>query len=219
MSVSKVLGLLHFWLFNPFFPKLFFFLLALNKSFKANDNFMLKVKFFVQTFSHKHPKHISWKVVRLKTVHIYCENFHFIMFQCRECGDWQNWWDCVPCSVFSYDNTCSWLLFWLLQLQLSVSTSSWSDGFSLDTVGSYGCVRCPANNMDFLVTKNITCHLSNKSCSNFVWLVCVFVSQLLAFCEIGSDPINKVLLVVELWTVLHKIIGQKSLIKTVEKKP
>lgn len=40
----------------------------------------------------------------------------------------------------------------LLQLQLCVSTSSWSDGFSLDTVGSYGCVRCPANHMDFLVT-------------------------------------------------------------------
>lgn len=38
-----------------------------------------------------------------------------------------------------------------LQLQLRVSTSSWSDAFSLDTVGSYGCVRCPANNMDFLV--------------------------------------------------------------------
>ncbi|KAM9409075.1 intermembrane lipid transfer protein VPS13C isoform 2-T2 [Pholidichthys leucotaenia] len=37
------------------------------------------------------------------------------------------------------------------KIQLSVSTSSWSDGFSLDTVGSYGCVRCPANNMDFLV--------------------------------------------------------------------
>uniref|UniRef100_A0A3Q3JJ33 Vacuolar protein sorting 13 homolog C n=1 Tax=Monopterus albus TaxID=43700 RepID=A0A3Q3JJ33_MONAL len=35
--------------------------------------------------------------------------------------------------------------------KVSVSTSSWSDGFSLDTVGSYGCVRCPANNMDFLV--------------------------------------------------------------------
>ncbi|KAM9860925.1 intermembrane lipid transfer protein VPS13C [Aulostomus maculatus] len=41
------------------------------------------------------------------------------------------------------------------KLQLSVSTSSWSDGFSLDTVGSYGCVRCPANNMDFLVGVSI----------------------------------------------------------------
>lgn len=42
-------------------------------------------------------------------------------------------------------------LFSKNKLQVSVSTSSWSDGFSLDTVGSYGCVRCPANNMDFLV--------------------------------------------------------------------
>ncbi|XP_075873846.1 intermembrane lipid transfer protein VPS13C isoform X3 [Nelusetta ayraudi] len=42
-------------------------------------------------------------------------------------------------------------LFSKSKLQLRVSTSSWSDAFSLDTVGSYGCVRCPANNMDFLV--------------------------------------------------------------------
>ncbi|CAJ1049975.1 vacuolar protein sorting-associated protein 13C isoform X3 [Xyrichtys novacula] len=41
------------------------------------------------------------------------------------------------------------------KLQLCVSTSAWSDGFSLDTVGSYGCVRCPANNMDFLVGVSI----------------------------------------------------------------
>ncbi|CAB1424168.1 unnamed protein product [Pleuronectes platessa] len=41
------------------------------------------------------------------------------------------------------------------KLQLSVSTSSWSDGFSLDTVGSYGCVRCPNDNMDFLVGVSI----------------------------------------------------------------
>lgn len=39
----------------------------------------------------------------------------------------------------------------LLQLQLCISNSSWSDGFSLDTVGSYGCLRCPASNMDYLV--------------------------------------------------------------------
>uniref|UniRef100_A0A3Q1EA20 Vacuolar protein sorting-associated protein 13 VPS13 adaptor binding domain-containing protein n=1 Tax=Acanthochromis polyacanthus TaxID=80966 RepID=A0A3Q1EA20_9TELE len=42
-------------------------------------------------------------------------------------------------------------LFSKSKIQLCVSTSTWSDGFSLDTVGSYGCVRCPANNMDFLV--------------------------------------------------------------------
>ncbi|XP_068584903.1 intermembrane lipid transfer protein VPS13C isoform X2 [Cebidichthys violaceus] len=46
-------------------------------------------------------------------------------------------------------------LFSKSKLQLCVSTSSWSDGFSLDTVGSYGCVRCPANNMDFLVGVSI----------------------------------------------------------------
>ncbi|XP_060923538.1 intermembrane lipid transfer protein VPS13C isoform X1 [Limanda limanda] len=41
------------------------------------------------------------------------------------------------------------------KLQLSVSTSSWSDGFSLETVGSYGCVRCPDDSMDFLVGVSI----------------------------------------------------------------
>ncbi|XP_039984071.1 vacuolar protein sorting-associated protein 13C [Xiphias gladius] len=46
-------------------------------------------------------------------------------------------------------------LFSKSKLQLCVSTSSWSDGFSLDTVGSYGCVRCPTNNMDFLVGVSI----------------------------------------------------------------
>uniref|UniRef100_A0A3B3ZUH9 Uncharacterized protein n=1 Tax=Periophthalmus magnuspinnatus TaxID=409849 RepID=A0A3B3ZUH9_9GOBI len=43
-------------------------------------------------------------------------------------------------------------LFSKSKLQLRISTSSWSEPFSLDTVGSYGCVRCPANNMDFLVS-------------------------------------------------------------------
>ncbi|XP_056226494.1 intermembrane lipid transfer protein VPS13C isoform X5 [Seriola aureovittata] len=46
-------------------------------------------------------------------------------------------------------------LFSKSKLQLCVSTSSWSDGFSLDTVGSSGCVRCPSKNMDFLVGVSI----------------------------------------------------------------
>ncbi|XP_061103082.1 intermembrane lipid transfer protein VPS13C isoform X2 [Conger conger] len=41
------------------------------------------------------------------------------------------------------------------KLQLCVSTSTWSDGFSLDTVGSYGCVKCPASNMEYLVGVSI----------------------------------------------------------------
>ncbi|XP_030582249.1 vacuolar protein sorting-associated protein 13C isoform X2 [Archocentrus centrarchus] len=49
------------------------------------------------------------------------------------------------------------------KLQLCVSTSSWSDGFSLDTVGSYGCVRCPANHMDFLVGVSIQMSSFNLS--------------------------------------------------------
>ncbi|XP_042615951.1 vacuolar protein sorting-associated protein 13C-like isoform X8 [Cyprinus carpio] len=41
------------------------------------------------------------------------------------------------------------------KLQLCVSTSSWSNGFSLDTVGSYGCVRCPNKSGDYLVGVSI----------------------------------------------------------------
>ncbi|XP_057687593.1 intermembrane lipid transfer protein VPS13C isoform X2 [Corythoichthys intestinalis] len=42
------------------------------------------------------------------------------------------------------------------KIQMCVSNSSWSDGFSLDAVGSYGCVRCPGNNTtDFLVGVSI----------------------------------------------------------------
>ncbi|XP_041074256.1 vacuolar protein sorting-associated protein 13C-like [Polyodon spathula] len=41
------------------------------------------------------------------------------------------------------------------KVQLCVSTSTWSSSFSLDTVGSYGCVKCPANNMEYLVGVSI----------------------------------------------------------------
>ncbi|KAK2854371.1 hypothetical protein Q5P01_007032 [Channa striata] len=46
-------------------------------------------------------------------------------------------------------------LFSKNKIQLCISTSTWSEGFSLDTVGSYGCVCCPTNNMDFLVGVSI----------------------------------------------------------------
>ncbi|POI30227.1 hypothetical protein CIB84_006023 [Bambusicola thoracicus] len=39
------------------------------------------------------------------------------------------------------------------KIQLCISTSTWSSSFSLDTVGSYGCVRCSANSMEYLVRK------------------------------------------------------------------
>uniref|UniRef100_A0A8D0L113 Vacuolar protein sorting 13 homolog C n=1 Tax=Strix occidentalis caurina TaxID=311401 RepID=A0A8D0L113_STROC len=41
------------------------------------------------------------------------------------------------------------------KIQLCISTSTWSSSFSLDTVGSYGCVKCSANNMDYLVGVSI----------------------------------------------------------------
>ncbi|XP_036950284.1 vacuolar protein sorting-associated protein 13C isoform X4 [Acanthopagrus latus] len=60
--------------------------------------------------------------------------------------------DCRDIILFSFRKKN---LFSKSKLQLCVSTSSWSDAFSLDTVGSYGCVRCPANSMDFLVGVSI----------------------------------------------------------------
>ncbi|KAK5873459.1 hypothetical protein PBY51_018496 [Eleginops maclovinus] len=52
-------------------------------------------------------------------------------------------------------------LFSKSKIQLCVSTSSWSEAFSPDTVGSYGCVRCPANNMDYLVGVSIQMSSTN----------------------------------------------------------
>ncbi|KAM8876931.1 intermembrane lipid transfer protein VPS13C isoform 3-T3 [Synchiropus picturatus] len=53
------------------------------------------------------------------------------------------------------------------KIQLCVSTSSWSDSFSLDTVGSYGCVRCPGtNSMDFLV--GVSIHMSSFNLTRIV---------------------------------------------------
>ncbi|KAK5914777.1 hypothetical protein CesoFtcFv8_000431 [Champsocephalus esox] len=47
------------------------------------------------------------------------------------------------------------------KIQLSVATSSWSEAFSPDAVGSYGCVRCPASKMDFLVGVSIQMSSTN----------------------------------------------------------
>ncbi|XP_006275410.2 intermembrane lipid transfer protein VPS13C isoform X1 [Alligator mississippiensis] len=49
------------------------------------------------------------------------------------------------------------------KIQLCISTSSWSSSFSLDTVGSYGCVKCPASNMDYLIGVSIKMSSFNLS--------------------------------------------------------
>ncbi|XP_063305458.1 intermembrane lipid transfer protein VPS13C isoform X2 [Pelobates fuscus] len=49
------------------------------------------------------------------------------------------------------------------KIQLCISTSSWSTGFSLDTVGSYGCVKCPAGKIQYLVGVNIKMSSFNLS--------------------------------------------------------
>ncbi|XP_053575277.1 LOW QUALITY PROTEIN: intermembrane lipid transfer protein VPS13C [Bombina bombina] len=49
------------------------------------------------------------------------------------------------------------------KIQLCISTSAWSTGFSLDTVGSYGCVKCRSNKMEYLVGVNIKMSSFNLS--------------------------------------------------------
>ncbi|XP_061451865.1 intermembrane lipid transfer protein VPS13C isoform X2 [Rhineura floridana] len=83
------------------------------------------------------------------------------------------------------------------KIQLSISTSTWSNSFSLDTVGSYGCVKCPANSMDFLVGVNIK--MSSFNLTRIVTLTPFYTianksSLELEVGEVGADgslPTNK----------------------------
>ncbi|XP_032088640.1 vacuolar protein sorting-associated protein 13C [Thamnophis elegans] len=83
------------------------------------------------------------------------------------------------------------------KIQLCISTSTWSNGFSLDTVGNSGCVKCPAGNMDFLV--GVTIQMSSFNLTRIVTLTPFYTitnssSLELEFGEIGADgsfPTNK----------------------------
>ncbi|KAM9713499.1 intermembrane lipid transfer protein VPS13C isoform 1-T1 [Dama dama] len=83
------------------------------------------------------------------------------------------------------------------KVQLKISTSSWSNGFSLDTVGSYGCVKCPANNMEYLV--GVSIKMSSFNLTRIVTLTPFYTienksSLELEVGEIASDgalPTNK----------------------------
>ncbi|KAB0404968.1 hypothetical protein E2I00_016891, partial [Balaenoptera physalus] len=83
------------------------------------------------------------------------------------------------------------------KVQLKISTSSWSSGFSLDTVGNYGCVKCPANNMDYLV--GVSIKMSSFNLTRIVTLTPFYTivnksSLELEVGEIASDgsmPTNK----------------------------
>nr|XP_056721786.1 intermembrane lipid transfer protein VPS13C [Euleptes europaea] len=83
------------------------------------------------------------------------------------------------------------------KIQLSISTSTWSSGFSLDTVGSYGCVKCPANAMDFLV--GVSIKMSSFNLTRIVTLTPFFTVANKSSFELevgevsadGSLPTNK----------------------------
>ncbi|XP_063099462.1 intermembrane lipid transfer protein VPS13C isoform X5 [Cavia porcellus] len=83
------------------------------------------------------------------------------------------------------------------KVQLKISTSAWSSSFSLDTVGSYGCVKCPANNMEYLV--GVSIKMSSSNLSRIVTLTpfCTVANKSsleLEVSEIASDgsvPTNK----------------------------
>ncbi|XP_006899704.1 PREDICTED: vacuolar protein sorting-associated protein 13C isoform X1 [Elephantulus edwardii] len=83
------------------------------------------------------------------------------------------------------------------KVQLKISTSAWSNGFSLDTVGSYGCVKCPANNMEYLV--GVSIKMSSFNLSRIVTLTpfCTIANKSSLELEVGeiapdgSIPTNK----------------------------
>ncbi|KAJ7311291.1 hypothetical protein JRQ81_006907 [Phrynocephalus forsythii] len=83
------------------------------------------------------------------------------------------------------------------KIQLSVSTSTWSSSFSLDTVGSYGCVKCPGGSMDFLV--GVSIKMSSFNLTRVVTLTPFYTianksSLELEVGEVGADgslPTNK----------------------------
>uniref|UniRef100_A0A2K6JWW5 Vacuolar protein sorting 13 homolog C n=1 Tax=Rhinopithecus bieti TaxID=61621 RepID=A0A2K6JWW5_RHIBE len=83
------------------------------------------------------------------------------------------------------------------KVQLKISTSAWSSSFSLDTVGSYGCVKCPANNMEYLV--GVSIKMSSFNLSRIVTLTpfCTIANKSSLELEVGeiasdgSMPTNK----------------------------
>ncbi|XP_041037247.1 vacuolar protein sorting-associated protein 13C isoform X5 [Carcharodon carcharias] len=78
------------------------------------------------------------------------------------------------------------------KIQLCVSTSSWSNGFSLDTVGSYGCVKCPAKNMGYLI--GVTIKMSSFNMTKVVTLTPFYtlVNKSSYELEVGEDqPIDQ----------------------------
>ncbi|KAM6200995.1 intermembrane lipid transfer protein VPS13C [Rhynchocyon petersi] len=72
------------------------------------------------------------------------------------------------------------------KVQLKISTSAWSSGFSLDTVGSYGCVKCPANNMEYLV--GVSIKMSSFNLSRIVTLTpfCTIANKSSLELEVGE---------------------------------
>lgn len=89
-----------------------------------------------------------------------------------------------------------------LQLQLCISTSSWSDGFSLDTVGSYGCVRCPATNMDFLVSSSILRCLLRQRVPSFNLLL--FSLQVGVSIQMSSFNLTRIVTLSPFYTLVNK---------------
>ncbi|XP_028721844.2 vacuolar protein sorting-associated protein 13C [Peromyscus leucopus] len=83
------------------------------------------------------------------------------------------------------------------KVQLKISTSGWSSAFSLDTVGSYGCVKCPATNMEYLV--GVSIKMSSFNLSRIVTLTpfCTVANKSSLELEVGeiasdgSIPTNK----------------------------
>ncbi|XP_012861807.3 vacuolar protein sorting-associated protein 13C, partial [Echinops telfairi] len=72
------------------------------------------------------------------------------------------------------------------KVQLKISTSDWSSSFSLDTVGSYGCVKCPAGNTEYLV--GVSIKMSSFNLSRIVTLTpfCTIANKSALELEVGE---------------------------------
>ncbi|XP_054421308.1 intermembrane lipid transfer protein VPS13C isoform X3 [Pteronotus mesoamericanus] len=120
-----------------------------------------------------------------------------LSYICTHGEDWDPAYIIHLYPTLTLRNLLPYSLRYLLEVQLKISTSAWSNGFSLDTVGSYGCVKCPANNMEYLV--GVSIKMSSFNLTRIVTLTpfCTIANKSSLELEVGeiasdgSMPTNK----------------------------
>uniref|UniRef100_A0A663MLB0 Vacuolar protein sorting 13 homolog C n=1 Tax=Athene cunicularia TaxID=194338 RepID=A0A663MLB0_ATHCN len=103
------------------------------------------------------------------------------------------------------------------KIQLCISTSMWSSSFSLDTVGSYGCVKCSANNMDYLV--GVSIKMSSFNLTRIVTFTPFYTIANKSSLELESFSFNNLLNCLPFWPenssgqLCVRVVGYESLSK------